>query len=78
VGRYGLATRGVVLGVAGLLVIRAAATYNPEQAGGVGEVLAQLWAQPASKWLLGTVALGLVAYGVFALIEARYRFIPSA
>jgi hypothetical protein len=78
VGRYGLATRGVVLGVAGLLVIRAAATYNPERAGGVGEVLAQLWAQPASKWLLGTVALGLVAYGVFALIEARYRFIPSA
>lgn len=78
VGRFGLATRGVVLGVAGYLLTRAAAAYDPEQAGGVGDVLAQLWAQPASKWLLGSVALGLVAYGVFALIEARYRFIPSA
>ena len=44
----------------------------------MGDVLAQLWAQPAAPWLLGAVALGLVAYGVFALIEARYRFIPSA
>ncbi|HEX6107419.1 MAG TPA: DUF1206 domain-containing protein [Gemmatimonadales bacterium] len=78
VGRFGLATRGVVLGVAGVLLLRAAAAYDPEEAGGLGDVLARLWAQPASPWLLGTVALGLVAYGVFALVEARYRFIPSA
>lgn len=78
VGRFGLATRGLVLAVAGLLVVRAAAALNPEEAGGVGDVLARLWAQPFSQWLLGTVALGLVAYGMFALIEARYRFIPSA
>ena len=78
VGRFGLAARGVVLSVAGLLVLRAAAAYDPEQAGGVEDVLAQLWAQPASHWMLGSVALGLVAYGIFALIEARYRFIPSA
>jgi hypothetical protein len=78
VGRFGLAARGVVLSVAGVLVLRAAAAWDPEQAGGVDDVLAQLWAQPASHYLLGSVALGLVAYGVFALIEARYRFIPSA
>ncbi|HUF34523.1 MAG TPA: DUF1206 domain-containing protein [Gemmatimonadales bacterium] len=78
VGRFGLAARGVVLSGAGVLVIRAATSYDPQQAGGVGDVLAQLWQQPASHWLLGAVALGLVAYGAFALIEARYRFIPSA
>lgn len=78
VGRFGLAARGVVLGVAGILLLRAAAAWDPAQAGGMDDVLAQLWAQPASHYLLGSVALGLVAYGVFALIEARYRFIPSA
>jgi hypothetical protein len=67
-----------VLGVAGFLVVRAAAALDPEEAGGVGDVLARISAQPTSPWLLGTVALGLVAYGAFALIEARYRFIPSA
>jgi hypothetical protein len=78
IGRFGLTARGVVLSVAGVLVLRAAAAWDPEQAGGVDDVLAQLWAQPASHYLLGSVALGLMAYGIFALIEARYRFIPSA
>ena len=77
-GRFGLATRGFVFGVAGVLVLQAGAALDPRLAGGVGDVLARLWAQPSSPWLLGAVALGLVAYGAFALIEARYRFIPSA
>jgi hypothetical protein len=76
-GRFGLATRGVVMGVAGYMVIRAAEALDPEEAGGVGDVLARLWAR-SSPWLLGIVALGLVSYGFFALIEARHRFIPSA
>ncbi len=76
-GRFGLAARGVVLAVGGVLVLRAAAAYDPDRAGGLGEVLGELARQPASHWLLGGVALGLVAYGCFALVEARYRFIPS-
>lgn len=78
VGRFGLAARGVVLAIAGVLVIRAAAALDPEEAGGVGDVLARVESQPFSHWLLGGLALGLVAFGVFALIEARYRFIPSS
>ncbi|MBA3259875.1 MAG: DUF1206 domain-containing protein [Gemmatimonadales bacterium] len=77
-GRFGLGVRGLVLAIAGALVIRAARVLDPERAGGIEDVLRALQRQPASDWLLGTVALGLVAYGLFALIEARYRFIPSA
>jgi hypothetical protein len=29
--------------------------------------------QPFGPWLLGIVALGLVAYGIFMVIQARYR-----
>ncbi len=77
-GRFGLGVRGLVLAIAGALVIRAARAFDPQQAGGVEDVLRALQRQPASGWLLGTVGLGLAAYGCFALIEARYRFIPSA
>jgi hypothetical protein len=77
-GRFGLAARGVVLAGAGGLLIRAARAYDPDQAGGIAEVLRALREESASDWLLGGVALGLVAYGVFAILEARYRFIPSA
>ena len=35
--------------------------------------LATLAAQPQGPWLLGLVAIGLVAYGLFMLVAARYR-----
>jgi hypothetical protein len=40
-------------------------------------VLRTLGRQYASGWLLGLVALGLVAFGVFGLVEARHRAIPT-
>lgn len=76
-GRFGLAARGLVLAIAGGLVVRAARAYDPDAAGGMEAVFQALREQTASDWLLGGVALGLVAYGMFALLEARYRFIPS-
>jgi hypothetical protein len=30
------------------------------------------------RWALGAVALGLIAYGVYQLVEARYRRIDLA
>ena len=77
VGRFGLAARAVVLGVSGVLVLQAARAYDPSRAGGIREVLRILGRQYASGWLLGLVALGLVAFGIFGLVEARYRTIPT-
>jgi hypothetical protein len=39
----------------------------------LGGALAALAAQPFGPWLLGIVALGLIAYSIYSLIEARYR-----
>ena len=72
-GRLGYAARGVVLWLVGLFVIVAAVQGQPEQARGLGGVLATLASQPFGPWLLGVVAVGLAAYGVFLLVEARYR-----
>ncbi len=73
-GRIGLAARGVVYGVIGGLLIQAAVQANPQQAGGLGEALSTLARQPYGPWILGLVALGLVAYGAYAaLVLARFR-----
>jgi hypothetical protein len=76
-GRFGLAARGLVLAVSGGLVVRAARAFDPDAAGGIAEALQAVRDEAPFDWLLGLVALGLVSYGLFALIEARYRFIPS-
>ena len=58
-------------------MVQAARAYDPSRAGGVREVLRALGRHYASGWLLGLVALGLVAFGVFGLVEARHRTIPT-
>ncbi len=72
-GRLGFAARGVVFGVIGIFLIQAALQANPDKARGLGGALATLARQPFGPYLLGGVALGLVAYGVFMFVMARYR-----
>jgi hypothetical protein len=72
-GRLGFAARGVVFAILGGFLLVAAVHARPDEARGLGGVLATLAAQPYGPWLLGLVAVGLVAYGAFMLVEARYR-----
>lgn len=72
-GRFGIAARGVVFCIIGLFVIIAALQSDATQVKGLGEALAVLAQQPYGSWILGTVALGLIAYSIYSLIEARYR-----
>jgi hypothetical protein len=76
-GRLGIAARGIVFGIVGTFLIRAALEYDPQEARGLGGALQTLAQQPLGPWLLGAVALGLVAYGLFMLSVARYRRIPT-
>ena len=76
-GRFGLAARGVVFVLMGLFLIRAAAQSDASEARGLGGALRTLAGQEHGPWLLGAVALGLVAYGLYELIEARYRRIRA-
>jgi hypothetical protein len=72
-GRIGLPARGVVIGLAGLLVVVAAARHQPEKARGLDGALRTLAAQPYGQALLFATALGLVVFGLYALTEAKYR-----
>jgi hypothetical protein len=74
-GRLGIVARGIVFGVVGTFLIRAALEYDPQEARGLGGALQTLAEQPLGPWLLGIVAVGLIAYGLFMLSVARYRHI---
>jgi hypothetical protein len=73
IGRFGLAARGVTLMVVGHFLIRAARYMNAREVRDLGGALRTLQQQRNGAWLLGIVALGLVAYGVQSFLDARYR-----
>ena len=77
IGRFGLAARGVVFCIIGFFLIQAARQYDPSEVRGLGEALQVLQQQPYGPWLLGIVALGLVAYGIYMIIQGRYRHLNT-
>ncbi|HEY1641748.1 MAG TPA: DUF1206 domain-containing protein [Streptosporangiaceae bacterium] len=72
-GVIGTCARGIVFGLAGVLVIEAAVTHKPSKAGGIDKALLTLRGQPLGEVLLFVAALGLVIFGVYGLCEARWR-----
>ena len=73
ISRFGLAARGVVFGIIGGFLGMAAYHHNPNEARGVAGALDTLERQPYGPWLLGAVAIGLIAYGIYEFVKARYR-----
>ena len=73
VGVAGLLARGVVFGLIGAFVVKAAIDYDPREAIGLDGALQKLAHQTYGEWLLGLTAIGLLAYAIFCLVEARYR-----
>jgi hypothetical protein len=78
VGRAGMAARGVVFGIIGWLVLKAALQYDASEAQGLQGALVALRKAAYGPYLLGLVALGLIAYGIFQLVKARYRVIRAS
>ncbi|HEX9133836.1 MAG TPA: DUF1206 domain-containing protein [Ktedonobacteraceae bacterium] len=77
-GRLGYGALGVVFTIIGFFMIVAAVQFNPQQAKGLNTALSELLQLPFGRVLLGIVALGLIAYGVYSFVEARYRRLGRA
>lgn len=73
IGQWGLSARSVVFVLIGSFLIRAALQADPSETRGLGGALESLLGQPYGPWLLGFVALGLVAYAVYCFSFTRYR-----
>ena len=77
VGLVGHVARGVVFTLIGAFVIRAALEYDPSEAIGLDGALQKLAHADYGPYLLGLTAAGLVAYGVYCLVDARYRDVSA-
>jgi hypothetical protein len=72
-GVVGHAARGVVFGLIGAFLLKAAIEYDPQEAIGLDGALRKLAQQTYGEWLLGATAAGLIAYALFCFVQARYR-----
>ena len=72
-GILGHLARMTVFGLIGAFLVRAAWEYDPKEARGLDGALLELSQQPYGGLLLGVVAVGLLAYALYCLVQARYR-----
>ncbi|MFC4295244.1 DUF1206 domain-containing protein [Novosphingobium tardum] len=73
IGQIGLASRAVVFAIVGWSFLRAAWTEDHHAARGLGSALAALRGHDTAYVL---AAAGMILFGVFSLLLARYRIVP--
>lgn len=71
-GTVGYVAKGATLAIVGLLVVVSAVRHQPSQTGGTDTALRELLDQPFGPYLLGAMAIGIAAYGLFCFARARH------
>jgi hypothetical protein len=72
VSLFGVLTRGMVFVLIGALLDYTAWRFHAGRAQGLAAALYAVRRQADGSWLLGVVAFGLMAYGLFQFAKARY------
>lgn len=72
-GQAGIAARGLVVVLVGVYLGKAALEFDPQEARGLEGSLESLSAGRAGSWPLAAVSAGFIAYGLYSVIQARYR-----
>ncbi len=75
--RTGYAARGFAYLPLGVFVVLAGLHARAGEVTSTAGALAALEAQPGGSWILGLTAAGLMAFGAFAFVEARWRRIRA-
>ncbi|MCZ2813765.1 MULTISPECIES: DUF1206 domain-containing protein [unclassified Modestobacter] len=71
-GSVGYVAKGIAFTVSGGLLVYAAATRDVSTATGLDGAMNAIGGVPTGRWLLTAVAVGFMAFGVYALVRARY------
>jgi hypothetical protein len=72
-GQVGYVTKGLALGLMGGLLSFATLTFDRQKAPGLDGTLQTILTQPFGKFLLSAMAGGFLAFGLFAMLQSRYR-----
>lgn len=78
VGVAAYITKGAIFALVGWFFLQSAIAYDPDEATGIDGALRRVADASWGRAVLVAVAVGLLAYGIFCLVEARYRRIGSA
>lgn len=73
VGILGHLARFVVWGLIGAFLAKAAWEFDPEETAGLDAALHEVARQSYGGFLLGSLAVGLIAYALYCFVQARYR-----
>jgi Domain of Unknown Function (DUF1206) len=71
-GRIGYAARGIVFGLIGVIILQTAFAAGAKQAQGFDGALAALLHAPYGEILLGAVAIGLILFGAYSALCAKW------
>jgi hypothetical protein len=78
-GRFGMVVRGLVFTIVGLFLVATALRQNPQDLQGMDGALLRILSEPLGRWLLAFAALGIMAFGMFSMMCARWmRIRPEA
>ena len=72
-GAVGCVARAVVFVLVGVFLLKAAVLSSAKQAKGLDAVFRSVASSAYGPWLLAGLASGLLCYGLYCLLEARYR-----
>ena len=72
-GVFGHLARAVIFTLMGYFLIKAAIDYDPDKAVGIDGALAKLGDSAFGPYVLGAVAVGLLGFGLYSFMDARYR-----
>ena len=73
IGTIGHISRAIVFALVGWFLLKAAYEFEAKEAVGLDGALTKILKADYGPWLLGFVAAGLIAFGVYSIGEARYR-----
>lgn len=72
-GVFGHVARAIIFALIGYGLIKAAIDYDPKQAVGLDGALRELAHASYGPALLGFVAVGLIGFGLYSIVDSRYR-----
>lgn len=76
-GRFGTAARGVAFSLVGLFLVQAALYTDPNRAQGIDGALYQLALRPYGPVMLLVIAVGLIAFGAYSILNAWWFRLKS-